>query len=140
MESLALMIEAANQELIGTGNYDAVPRFFSPGYVAHLTDQDTVGGHRQIRAFLEMYRRAFPTISVQVEILVEGTDRVAWQRILRGKQEGAFKGFPATDREVVWRDVVTSRFHEGLIAEEWVISDLAERLLLSRKKGLGAAT
>lgn len=140
MESLITKIEAANQELIVKGNYDAIPRFFSPGYVAHLTDQEMGGGHQPIRAFLEMYHRAFPDIRVQVEILVEGMDRVAWQRILRGKQEGAFKGFPATDREIVWRDVVTSRFHEGLIVEEWVISDLAERLLLSRKKGLGAAT
>lgn len=140
MESLVSKIRAANQELIVNGNYDAVPRFFSPDYVAHLTDQDMVGGHQQIRAFLEMYHRAFPTIRVQVEILVEGTDRVAWQRILRGKQEGAFKGFPASGREVIWRDVVTSRFHDGLIAEEWVISDLAERLLLSRKKGQAAAT
>jgi hypothetical protein len=29
--------------------------------------------------------------------------------------------------------MVTSRFRDGLIAEDWVISDLAERLLLARK-------
>jgi hypothetical protein len=34
---------------------------------------------------------------------------------------------------VVWRDVVTSRLDAGLIAEDWSISDLAERLLLARK-------
>lgn len=31
--------------------------------------------------------------------------------------------------------MVTSRFRDGLIAEEWVVTDLAERLLLSRKNG-----
>lgn len=31
-------------------------------------------------------------------------------------------------------DMVTSRFRDGKIAEEWVISDLAERLLLARKR------
>jgi hypothetical protein len=36
-------------------------------------------------------------------------------------------------RRIVWRDMVTSRFRDGLIAEEWAISDLAERLLLARK-------
>ncbi len=30
--------------------------------------------------------------------------------------------------------MVVSRFRDGLIAEEWVISDLAERLLLARKE------
>ena len=30
--------------------------------------------------------------------------------------------------------MVTSRFRDGLIAEEWLITDLAERLLLARKR------
>ena len=69
-----------------------------------------------------------------MEILVEGPDRIAWQRIIRATHEGAFKGFPASGRKIVWRDMTTSRFRDGVIAEEWVISDLAEQLLLSRKK------
>lgn len=31
---------------------------------------------------------------------------------------------------MIWRDMATSRFDNGLIAEDWVITDLAERLLL----------
>jgi len=92
------------------------------------------GGHGAIRSVLSMYQRAFPDLQVQVEILVEGTDRVAWQRTLRGTHQGDFKGFPPTGRPIVWRDTVTSRFREGLIAEDWVITDLAERLLLARKR------
>jgi len=92
------------------------------------------GGHGAIRSVLSMYQRAFPDLQVQVEILVEGTDRVAWQRTLRGTHQGDFKGFPATGRPIVWRDTVTSRFREGLIAEDWLITDLAERLLLARKR------
>jgi hypothetical protein len=34
----------------------------------------------------------------------------------------------------MWRDMVTSRFRDGLVAEDWAISDLAERLLLARKR------
>jgi len=47
---------------------------------------------------------------------------------------GGSSGGGASGREIVSRDVVTSRFRDGLIAEEWVISDLEEQLLLSRKK------
>jgi hypothetical protein len=32
------------------------------------------------------------------------------------------------------RDMVTSRFRDDLIAEDWLITDLAERLLLARKR------
>jgi len=71
-----------------------------------------------------MYRRAFPYLQVEVEILVEGTDRVASQRTLRGTHQGDFKGFPATGRPIVLRDMVTSWFRDGLIAEDWLITDL----------------
>jgi steroid delta-isomerase-like uncharacterized protein len=131
--SLASKIEAANSALIANGNLDAIGEFFAADYVAHLTDQDMTGGQGAIRQVLDMYRRAFPDLQVEVEILVEAKDRVAWQRTLRATHKGDFKGFPATGRPIVWRDMVTSRFRDGLIAEDWVITDLAERLLLARK-------
>ncbi|HZN41599.1 MAG TPA: ester cyclase [Planctomycetota bacterium] len=132
--SLAAKIQAANTALLANGRLDAVSQFFAKDYIAHLTDQDMTGGCEAIRGFAELYRQAFPDLVVDVKILVEGKDRVAWQRTLRGTHKGDFKGFPATGRPIVWRDMVTSRFRDGLIAEDWSISDLAERLLLARKK------
>jgi predicted ester cyclase len=98
------------------------------------TDEDMTGGHDTIRKVLGLYRRAFPDVRVQVEILVESKNRVAWQRTLRATHTGDFRGFPATGRPIVWRDMVTSRFRDGLIAEDWLLTDLAERLLLARKR------
>jgi hypothetical protein len=132
--SLASKIEAANSALITNGNLDAVGEFFASDYVAHLTDQDMTGGHAAIREVGDIYRRAFSNLQVEVEVLVEAKDRVAWQRTVRATHKGNFKGFPATGRPIVWRDMVTSRFRDGLIAEDWVITDLAERLLLARKR------
>jgi len=134
MKSLSSKIKAANLTLIEKGEHDAIREFFSPDYVAHLTGKDAAGGHKLVRAMLELYQSAFPHLKLHVEVLLEGSDRIAWQRTVRAKHEGAFKGFPASGREIVWRDAVTSRFQDGLITEEWVISDLAEQLLLSRKK------
>ena len=133
-QSLTSKIRAANSALITEGKLDAIGDFFTPDYVAHLTDRDTHGGDDVVDKFLGMLRSAFPDLQVEVEILVEGPDRVAWQRTLRGAQKGAFMGFPASGRPIVWRDMITSRFRNGLIAEEWVVSDLAERLLLARKR------
>lgn len=131
--SLTATIRAANTALIDNGNLHAIAEFFAPDYTAHLTDGSIIGGHAAIRRFLSMLRRAFPQITIDVEILVEGEDRVAWQRTMRAVQEGPFHGFPASNREIVWRDMVASRFDGDLIAEEWVVTDLAERLLLARK-------
>jgi predicted ester cyclase len=131
---LATKIKAANSALITNGKLDAVAEFFAPDYVAHLTGQDMTGGHDAIRKVARMYRSAFQDTEVQVEILVESKDRVAWQRTIRATHQGNFKGFLATGRQIVWRDMVTSRFRDGFIAEEWLITDLAERLLLARKR------
>jgi predicted ester cyclase len=132
--SLVSTIQAANATLITHGELAAVGEFFTPDYVAHVTDQDMAGGHSAIRRFLRMLHRAFPNLQVEVEILVQGKDRLAWQRRLRGTHQGAYKGFPATGRKVVWRDMITSRFCDGRIAEDWVITDLPERLLLARRR------
>lgn len=133
--SLASKIRAANSVILADGDLDAVGEFFTSDYVAHLTEEDMTGGHGAVRRFVGMLRRAFPDIEVEVRVLLEGDDRVAWQRTLRATHRGDFQGFPATGAEVVWRDMITSRFEDGLIAEEWAISDLAERLLLVRKGG-----
>lgn len=127
-------IEDANAELMARGRLEAIAEFFTPDYVAHLTDQDMTGGHDAIRRVLGLYHTAFTDIRVDVEILVKARDRVAWQRTLRAVHDGGFKGFPGTGQPIAWRDMVTSRFQNGLIAEEWIVTDLAERLLLARKR------
>lgn len=132
--SFALKIEAANLALMTEGNVDAIAEFFTEDYIAHLTEQEMTGGHAAIRKVIQMYRKAFPDLQAQVEILVASKDRVAWQRTLRGTHKGSFKGFPSTGQSVVWRDMVVSRFQDGLIAEEWIVTDLAEQLLLARKR------
>lgn len=124
-------ILAANSALIGSGDVEQVGEFFTPEYVAHLTERD-MGGHEAIRRFVGMLRSAFPDLQCEVEVLLEGNDRVAWQRTLEGTHKGDFMGFPPSGRQIVWRDMLTSRFSDGLIAEEWVISDLAEHLLRAR--------
>ena len=128
--SLASRIQAANSSLIAAGEVQAIPDFFTPDYVAHLTEQDMTGGHVWVRRFLEMLRGAFPDVGVHVEILLEGHDRVAWQRTLRGTHLADFMGVPPSGRQLVWRDMLVSRFEDALIAEEWVISDLAERMMI----------
>lgn len=127
------LIIAANTTLFADGKLAAIPEFFAPDYIAHVTGRTVNGGHDAIREVISAIKRSFPKLKCEVEILVESKDRIAWQRTLSGLQKTTFKGFPSKDRKLVWRDMVTSRIHNGLIAEEWVVTDFAERLLLARK-------
>jgi steroid delta-isomerase-like uncharacterized protein len=131
-QPLASKIRAANSALLVEGDLDAVGEYFAGNYVAHFTGRDWKGGPDAVRAFVDTLRRSFADLRVDVEILVEGEDRVAWQRTVTGVQKSDFMGFPPAGKPIVWRDMVTSRFEDGRIAEDWSISDLAERLLYAR--------
>lgn len=127
------IIELANQTLLINGELDRVADFFTADYVAHVTGRDFVGGHEVVKKMVREYRRAFSQLEISVEVLVKAKSRIAWQRTFTAIQGGPFKGFPASHQQIVWRDMVTSEFRDGLIAEEWVVTDLAEKLLLARK-------
>lgn len=126
-------VRAATVALVVDGNVDAVGEFFATDYVIHLTGSDAAGGHAVIRNACALYQRAFSDLQVEIEVLVAAKDRVAWQRTVRATHTGSFRGFPGTGRPIIWRDMVTSRFRDGLIVEEWLVSDLAEQLLHGRK-------
>lgn len=134
-DSLASKIRAANATLLVDGDVNEVDDFFAPDYVAHLTTRDLDGGPAGVRAFVDMLRHAFADLEVEVDVLLEGEDRIAWQRTLTGTHEGTFQGFPATGRRITWRDMITSRLEDGRIAEEWAVSDLAEHLLRAKAAG-----
>lgn len=127
------LLHAANTALFVEGDLDAINTYFAPDYLVHLAAGRSLRGHDGIRAAITLTRRAFSNLAVEVELLVEAQDRVAWQRTLKGTQTGAYHGFPASGREIQWREQVVSRMVDGKIVEEWLVSELAERLLLSRK-------
>ncbi len=127
-------IEAAHSALIVQGNLDAVGDFFATDYIAHVTGQDFLDGHDVVKKIVRAYRRAFSEIEVDIQFLVKAKNRIAWQRTLKATHTGAFKGFPATGRSIMWRDMITTEFRGGLIAEDWVVTDLAEKLLVARKR------
>ncbi len=131
--SLSALVQDANAALIASGKLTEVEKYFTSDYVVHLTDKTLSSGYSTVRSVLGALMRAFSDIEVNVEVLLEGADRIAWQRTMTATHSGAFKGFPASGRKIVWRDMVVSQFDGSLIKEEWLSTDLAEQLLLSRK-------
>ena len=127
-------IRAANEALLVRGQLDSVDEFFDPNYSVHLTGEDLCGGHTLVRRAVGSLRQSFTNLTVRVDVLLADGERVAWQRLIEGKHTGSYAGFPATGRPIAWRDMVVSQFSNDLIVEEWVVSDLAERLLRARKR------
>ena len=68
---------------------------------------------------------AFPDLKAQIEDIVAAGDRVAVRVTFRGTHEGEFQGIPATRRPVRYVSHEFYRVEDGLIAEEWICSDMA---------------
>lgn len=132
MSDLETIIRAANASLIENGNVEEIERYFSEEYVVNFSGSKK-SGHRGVRGFTKAIRSAFSDLRVDVEVFVEAGNRISWQRCVHGKQTGAFQGFPASGQRISWRDMAVSQIADGKIIEEWVVTDLAEALLRSRK-------
>lgn len=125
------LVRQANRVLLEDGGLET-EAFFSSSYRVHTTGGTMDGGPSWIRTFVQSLRTAFAPLTVDIEILAEDGDRVAWRRRLQGTHGRPFQGFPPTGQTVEWCDLVVSRVTDGQIVEEWAVSDLAEQLLRGR--------
>jgi steroid delta-isomerase-like uncharacterized protein len=85
-------------------------------------------GRETWRQGFEMMRRAFPDLQAHIEDIVAAEDKVAVRVRFRGTHSGEFLGFPATGRTVEYVSHEFYRIAGGLIAEEWICSDMATLL------------
>ncbi len=123
-------IRFANDEIFGKDNLGAVDEIFSADYVAHAGGKDH-RGHDFVRRFVKLLRSAIPDLRVvEVGILLQAGDTIAWQRTLSGRHEVEMMGIPPSGKKVVWREMLVTRFDGEKIAEEWLVSELAGELLL----------
>jgi predicted ester cyclase len=126
------LVRISNSQLIDQGNLDAADNFFSGNYIAHAEDK-IYKGHEFIKRFTKQIRTALPDISVRkVEFFVNAENILAWQRTLSGTHKKDMMGIPASEKKIIWNEMVISRFEGDKIAEEWVVSELAGQLLLKQ--------
>ncbi len=123
-------VRFATDEILGKGNLDVVDEIFATDYVVHASGKDHKG-HAFVRRFAKLLRSAIPDLRVvEVAILIQSGDTIAWQRTLSGRHEVEMMGIPPSGKKVVWREMLVTRFDGEKIAEEWLVSELAGELLL----------
>ncbi len=123
-------VRFANDEILGKGNLGAVDEIFATDYVVHAGGKDHKGlGF--VRRFAKLLRSAIPDLRVvEVAVLIQAGDTIAWQRTLSGTHEAEMGGIPPSGQKVKWRDMMVTRFDGEKIAEEWTVSELAGELVL----------
>jgi len=124
---------AANIELLraafaafNAGDADKCMAFTVPDLIMNLAElPEPRHGQQEWRQGFEMMKRAFPDLQAQIEDIVAADDRVALRLRFRGTHAGEFLGIPATGRQIEYVSHEFYRIAGGLIAEEWICSDMA---------------
>lgn len=125
-------INNSNYQLIDQGKFDVVDKFFTSDYVAHAEGKE-YKGHEFIKRFTKQIRTALPDISImKVEFLANAGNTIAWLRTLNGTHKANLMSIPPSENKIIWNEMVVSRFEGDKIAEEWVVSELAGKLLSKR--------
>jgi steroid delta-isomerase-like uncharacterized protein len=98
----------------------------APDLVLHLAElPEPIRGRETWQQGFELMKRAFPDLEAQIDDVVAANDRVAVRVSFRGTHSGEFQGIPATGRRIHYVSHEFYRVEHGLIAEEWICSDMA---------------
>jgi steroid delta-isomerase-like uncharacterized protein len=127
---------AMNAELVRAGlralnahNAGECLALIAPDFIINLAElPEPMRGQQAWRQNFETMKHAFPDFQAHIEDIVAAGDKVAIRLRIRGTHSGEFLGIPATGRAV---DYVSHEFYrvaDGLIAEEWICSDMATLL------------
>jgi steroid delta-isomerase-like uncharacterized protein len=127
---------AANVELVraaaqafNAGDTDGCMARMAPDFVINLAElPEPQHGLEVWRQNFEMMKRAFPDLQAHIEDIFAAQDKVAVRLRLRGTHSGEFLGFGATGRTIEYVSHEFYRIADGLIAEEWICSDMATLL------------
>jgi steroid delta-isomerase-like uncharacterized protein len=127
---------AANVELVragfeafNAGDADGCLARTAPDFVINLAELPAPQyGHEVWWQGFELMKRAFPDLEAHIEDIFGAEDRVAARLRFRGTHSGEFLGIGATGRTVEYVSHEFYRIAGGLIAEEWICSDMATLL------------
>ena len=116
----------AGFEVFNAGDVGECLALIAPDLIINLAElPEPQHGRETWRQGFELMRHAFPDLRADIEDIVADRDKVAARVRFRGTHAGEFLGFPATGRTVEYVSHEFYRIADGLIAEEWICSDMA---------------
>ncbi len=112
------------EEVWNNGNLDVIDELVAENHVDHDPAQAGAPSGRQgMRAFVEMYRSAYPDTHLEIgEVIAEG-DLVAMTWTATGTHQGELMGIAPTGRSVTVTGMGVDRISGGQIVESWANYD-----------------
>jgi steroid delta-isomerase-like uncharacterized protein len=128
-ETAAIELVRTGFQAFNGGDADQCLALAAPDLIINLAElPEPQYGHDVWRQGFELMKRAFPDLQAHIEDIFAAQDKVAVRLRFRGTHSGEFLGLPATGRSVDYVSHEFYRIENGLIAEEWICSDMATLL------------
>jgi predicted ester cyclase len=103
----------ALEQVCARGDLDRARELYADDFIDHVNALE-FRGQEGIARSVAMYRAMFPDLRIDVVDQVAGGDRVVSRWVLNGTHRG---------RSVTLPGITISRFRDGMIAEDWTVSD-----------------
>jgi steroid delta-isomerase-like uncharacterized protein len=111
-------------EVVNRGNVAVIDELASPNYVDHTTPPGMPGGAEGQKAFVTMFRAAFPDLHYTIDDTIAEGDRLVQRNTAHGTMKGDFMGMPASGKEATWSEIHIVRFDDdGKALEHWGVVD-----------------
>lgn len=94
---------------------DAVDHQVPPG----VSNRGSAG----LRAFVEMFRGAFPDLRITVDDMIAEGDKIVARSTTTGTHKGEFMGIPPTGKQFSIQGIDIVRFAGGKAVEHWGVTD-----------------
>ncbi len=116
-------------ELIEKRNLDAVEEVFSPDYTVHMSKKDYLG-YNCIKKWVKDLNKYLTDLKVvNIEFLHQNDDVIVWKRQMKGRIRPSDNTSQKAGKILKWSDMIVSKFQNGKIAEEWVVSEFLGELI-----------
>jgi steroid delta-isomerase-like uncharacterized protein len=113
-------------EALNAGDTARLLAVVAPDIVIHYAEMpEPLHGRETWLKGFELMKRAFPDLHAHVDDIVAAEDKVALRLTLSGTHQGEFQGIQASGRTIGYVSHEFYRVADGLIAEEWICSDMA---------------
>lgn len=110
---LAANAKAALERVCSGAGLDPASRYYSPSFLDHVNDLE-FHGLAGTEASVNLYKKVFSSMEITVEEQVVEGNRVTSRFVVAGTSYG---------RAVRFNGITLSRFENGMIVEDWSVTD-----------------
>lgn len=109
----AQVAKDALEQVCSGARLECLAQFYSPRFVDHVNDSE-FRGHSGVRTSVQLYRKILSDLALCVEDQVSDGQRVVSRFVVSGAAYG---------RPVRFNGITISHIEDGLIVEDWSVTD-----------------